>query len=65
MTYNEAKKLQIGDIVYQKMHGYKLTVQMTKEFNSWIGGNKIINVYCTTENNNTMIHSHKELKLSK
>lgn len=62
MTAKEARCLKRGDKVKQKMHGYILTVEETKEVKPTLGKD-YINVICRTDSGDIMKHSHKELLL--
>lgn len=62
MKISEAKKLKIGDIVYQKANGYKMTVQSIKEYKSFYKGT-LINIECLTEDGGLMVHNHKEIEI--
>jgi len=60
MKISEAKKLKIGDVIYEKIHGYKMTIESIKESNS-TGENKII-IGCRTNDSGLLfIYDHKEV----
>lgn len=63
MTIQQARKLQKGDKVRQKMFGYILTVDSVSEMTTVLGAKTMIIVKYRTEKGEIMKHNHKELTL--
>ncbi len=60
MKITEAKKLKIGDVIYEKIHGYKMTIESIEE-SDLTGKNKII-IGCRVNDSGLLfIYDHKEV----
>ena len=63
MTIKQARGLNPGDKVKQKIHGYIMTVETIEDSRNLLTTNEFVNVFCETDSGSLMRHNHKDLLL--